>query len=160
MGFAGVVGEMARIRAAVKELEKQAVIETKIAARKAVNAMMPITPVNTGETVRNYMVGAGQPNRTYKAPGGQQPPGPTNILALGQEPNRAPNESAAWADIESALGFTKLQDVFVTNNVDDGKWSLIESGNAPGAPFTNRGPGGQSSLAEAAVRNGSGGKWK
>lgn len=161
MGFTGIQAEMKRLRDEVKKLEQEAIAEVKIAALKAVNVMFPITPVNTGETVANYAVGVGSPNRTYRAPAGQQPPAPTNKLALGSEPNRAANEAIARQQIDIALaGMKKLTTVWVTNNVSGDKWGLIESGNAPGAPFMNRGPGGQSSLAEAAVRNGSGGKWK
>ncbi len=161
MGWTGIEAEIAKLRKAVADLEQQAVTEVKRAAFSAVNTMMNITPVNTGETLRNYAVGINAPNRTYHPPLGQQPPAPTNKLgAPGTEPNRGANQAAAMGEISQALSFKKLATVYITNNVASDKWELIESGNAPGAPFINRGPGGQSALATAGVRNGSGGLWK
>lgn len=141
-----------------KRLEREAVAETKRAAVAAVKAMMKITPVNTGETVRNYAAEQGRKPTGVKTPSGS--PGPTNNLALGDEPNRAANESAALEDIDTALSGDKLETVYITNTIPSDKWGLIESGLAPGPPWKSRGPGGQSAIGEQAVRASGQGKWK
>lgn len=141
-----------------ERLEREAVAETKRATIAATKAMMKITPVNTGETVRNYAAAKGRKPTGTKAPSGT--PGPTNNLALGDEPNRAANESAALSDINAAIGGDKLETVYITNTIPSDKWGLIESGLAPGPPWKSRGPGGQSAIGEQAVRASGQGKWK
>lgn len=141
-----------------ERLEREAVAETKRAAVTAVKAMMKITPVNTGETVRNYAAAKGRKPTGVKAPSGSQ--GPTNNLALGDEPNRSANEGAALNDINNAISGDKLETIYITNTVPDDKWGLIESGLAPGPSWKSRGPGGQTAVGEQAVRASGQGKWK
>lgn len=156
MSFTGVQTEFARIRAAAAALEEEACA----AARRDVMALMTllieITPVNTGETVRNFTVAVGAPSRGVKTPVIASAE-PTNRLSLGEEPNRGPNQSLAMADARAALGsFKKLRPIFLTNSVS--QWGLIESGTAPGPPWNNRGAGGHTGLAMAYLR--STGRWK
>jgi hypothetical protein len=156
----GIEAYFAELHAAREKLEKEAVAEVRRATTVAVEAMMKITPVNEGETVRNYTAAKGRkPSSGTKAPI-ITTVGPTNQLALGDEPNRAANEAAALAEIAIAVSGDKLETVHITNTVDSGKWALIESGFAPGPPWKSRGPGGQSAVATQAVRASGQGKWK
>lgn len=139
----GIDSCIAEIRAAIDDLEQQAVAETKRAARIIQAELFANTPVWSGETVRNYKwaIGAAPARGAMEAIGSGEP-GPTNHLAMGEEPRRAANEAAALADMESALAaLTKLSDVFGTNTVAATKWNMVDSGVAP-APGKARNPGG------------------
>lgn len=135
------------------KLERDGVAITHVAAIAAVEAMQAITPVNTGETVRNYAVGVGaRPTGGLVAV--PEATEATNILALGAEAARGANEAAAVTEATQALSASggKLKTIYITNRVDEDKWGLIESGIAPGPPWNSRGPGGQSAVGEAAAR--------
>ena len=154
MSFVGVEQAFAPLRKAREQLEAEAVALVKRDTINVMQMLMSITPVHSGETVRNFAVGSGG----TKTPLGQQPPGKTNNLPLGSEPNRAANERAALSEIRTATEVRTLTSFVLTNNIDANKWGLVESGNIPGAPFKNRGPGGHTALAMQLLRNT--GHWK
>lgn len=156
MSFTGVQAEFARIRAAAAALEEEACAATRRDVMALMTLLIEITPVNTGETVRNFTVSVGTPSRGRKTPAIVSSE-PTNRLAIGEERNRGPNQSLAMADARAALGgFKKLRPIYITNGVD--QWGIIESGWAPGPPWDNRGAGGHTGLATAYLR--STGRWK
>lgn len=160
--FSGIDATMLQMRNEIEKLRKEGIEEVAQAAIVAVTAMMEITPVNTGETVRNYAAGKGsRPQGLTKAPSivSKQP---TNELAMGAEDNRPGNEAAAMGEVRAAVTSDPktLATVYITNTIDDEKWGLIDSGFAPGPPWQSRGPGGQQAVGEAAVRGSRAGRWK
>lgn len=157
MSFTGVESAFGPIRAAAAALEQEACTRARIDVMSLLQMLIDITPVNTGETVRNFAVSVAGRASGLKPPLGQQPPGPTNLLPIGDEPNRAQNEAAAIQDATASLSsYRKLAPLVVSNAV--AQWGLIESGQAPGAPWKNRGAGGHTGLAQAYLR--STGNWK
>jgi hypothetical protein len=140
--FTGIAATIAELKRGAEELEHQAVEETKRAARVIQEELFANTPVWSGETVRNFRFAVGAPPSRGTLPAiGTGEPGPTNHLPLGAEPRRPANEAAARADLEAALSFKRLVDVFGTNTVAATKWNLLDSGVAP-APGRSRTPGG------------------
>jgi hypothetical protein len=140
--FTGIAATIAELKRGVDELERQAVEETKRAARVIQEELFANTPVWRGETVRNFRFSVGAPPSRGTLPAiGTGEPGPTNHLPLGAEPRRGENEAAARADLEAVLSFTRLVDVFGTNTVAATKWAMLDSGVAP-APGRSRTPGG------------------
>lgn len=136
-----------KLFAAVDDLEQEAVQRCTLAARAAIVAMMDITPVWSGETVRNYTAAWKRPDTTYAAPAGEPPIGKQGRdTPLGAEENRAANELAALARVEANLSnANRLEDLFITNTVDPALWALIDSGSAPDKERA-RSPGGQSAI--------------
>lgn len=152
MQFTGIEAEMARLRAEVAKLEKDAVERVKQITRALVEELFKNTPVWSGETVRNYSVGAGRrPTGGARGAIGSGPPGPTSQMALGTEPRRGANESAARAEVATALTFNKLVSTYVTNRVAADKWDLVDNGSAPTRERA-RYPGGVSMRAEQTIR--------
>lgn len=160
-GITGIRGEMGRARKEAKTLERAAVQEVKRAGAVVIEAMFRRTPVWEGTTVRNFVAGIGsRPGGGEKAAIDNGPPGPTNDMAIGEEPRRAPNESAARGEMQGVLkSLKKLQDVFFTNNAKD--FDLVDAGAAPGGPGQKiRNPGGVMLLAKQLARAQLGGLWK
>lgn len=150
--FTGIDAVIAEVRKAAAELERQAVEETKRAARIIQESLFEQTPVWSGETVRNFGWNVGAPPARGTKPAiGSGEPGPTNHLPLGAEPRRPENEAAVWSELNSLLTFNKLADLYVTNTVAATKWNMIDAGVAP-APGKARNPGGVEAPAMQAAR--------
>jgi len=140
--FVGIDATFAELRVAVAAFEQQAVEETKRAARVVTESLFEHTPVWSGETIRNFTWGIGTPPAGGAKPViGSGDPGPTNSMPMGSEPRRPANEAAVMSELNAALSFNKLADLFVTNTVAATKWNLVDSGVAP-APGQARNPGG------------------
>lgn len=155
MRVTGQQAFFAQLKDGLKDFEKECVREVQKATRVLIEELFKNTPVWSGETVRNYDAGVGRrPGGGSKGHlGPKPPPRPTSGLALGQEDNRPANESAARADVNSALdGMKTLSDVFVTNRIANQKWDLIDNGSAPTREMA-RNPGGVSILAMQSARN-------
>jgi hypothetical protein len=152
MGFTGVEAELAKVRKELAKLEEEAVEDLKITTRFLMEELFARTPVFEGTTIRNYKVGInGFASGFSNAIGGEKP-GPTNSMALGDEPRRPANEGAARAAMESALTFKKLVNVFINNSAPNA--ALVDAGQAPGGPTqVIRNPGGVSALAAQSTRN-------
>lgn len=160
-GFTGIKGEMSRVRKSAKELEKAAVVEVKRAGAVVIEAMFRRTPVWEGTSVRNFVAGIGKvAGGSEKPPIDNGPPGPTNLMAIGEEPRRPPNEAAARGEMQGVLKtLKKLQDVWFSNNSRD--FDLVDAGAAPGGPGQKiRNPGGVMLLAKQLARAQLGGLWK
>lgn len=106
-----------------------------------------VTPVNTGQAVRNYIWTRGSPNSTVFDAIDNGPPGPTNSMTLGDEPRRAPNEAAAARSL-STLGL--LNDpfgvIYLTNLAPNIQG--LEAGSLPGPPLRSRSPNGMFGITE------------
>lgn len=100
-----------------------------------------LTPVNTGQAVRNYIWSRGIPNSVVFSAIDNGDPGHTNTMALGTEPRRDVNESAA-AESLGTLGINAnpFGVFYLTNNSPD--IVGLEMGILPGPPFKSRSPRG------------------
>jgi len=106
-----------------------------------------LTPVYTGSAVRNYIWTVGEPNAvTYDAIE-DGPTGRTNSMALGQEPRRAANETAAMASL-LAIDFSNPFQTFYCTNLSPDIEGL-ELGLLPGPPLSSRSPNGMFGITEA-----------
>lgn len=106
-----------------------------------------LTPVNTGQAVRNYIWSRNQPNSVVYDAIDNGPTGRTNQMALGTEPRRAVNEDAAAQSL-SSLGLTAdpFGVIYLTNNSPD--IVGLEMGILPGPPFKSRSPRGMFGVTE------------
>lgn len=103
------------------------------------------TPVNTGQAVRNMIWVRGEGHSIVMDALGSGDPGPTNSMALGTEPRRAENESAA-RDTLAGLNLGNPFGVFTLQNNSPDIVGL-ETGIYPGAPLKSRSPSGMFGLA-------------
>ncbi|UIS25209.1 hypothetical protein [Erythrobacter phage vB_EliS-L02] len=100
-----------------------------------------VTPVNTGQAVRNYIWTRETPSKIVYDAIDNGDPGPTNSMALGQEPRRGVNEAAAAQSLTSLnlLG-DPFGEIILTNNSPDIEG--LEKGLLPGPPLRSRSPSG------------------
>lgn len=103
------------------------------------------TPVWEGTVLRNWQWSVGSPARSRLAPeGGGIPPGPTNTMALGQEPRRAINESAQKEQFTRFLGMMVTLpmpgNIYLTNNAPNAV--AAEYGTVPSAERSRTPNGG------------------
>lgn len=105
-----------------------------------------LTPVNTGQAVRNYIWTTGAPNPIVFDAIDNGPPGHTNSMSLGSEPRRGPNEDAAHATL-LALNFSNPFQTFYLTNLSPDIGGL-ELGILPGPPFKSRSPNGMFGIVQ------------
>lgn len=150
--FTGVNATLKEIEQELKDLEKQAIAILGSAAVTTVIAYQSITPVWSGETVRNYGVSYSGYSGGYSTPSGGDP-GPTNSMPLGPENLRPENSAAAVSAVRSAMsGMNKLMTITIVNHVSGDKWNLIDSGSAPDK-LRARYPGGVALLGESLAKS-------
>lgn len=100
-----------------------------------------LTPVNTGQAVRNYIWSRDVPNSIVFSAIDNGDPGRTNEMALGTEPRRGINESAAAESLGTlGIGANPFGVFYLTNNSPD--IVGLEMGILPGPPFKSRSPRG------------------
>lgn len=115
-------------------------VNLKEIAAEADDLIKSLTPVNTGQAVRNYIWTTGSPNASVFDAIDNGPTGPTNTMTLGSEPRRQPNEEAARATL-LALNFSNpFQTFYLANNSPDIEG--LELGILPGPPLKSRSPNG------------------
>jgi hypothetical protein len=108
-----------------------------------------LTPVYSGQSVRNYIWTTDSPFLGIIDPIDNGPTGHTNAMALGQEPRREVNEEAA-AESLAALNFSNpFQSFILTNNAP--QIGGLELGLLPGPPLKSRSPAGMFGLTHAWV---------
>ena len=109
-----------------------------------------LTPVNTGQAVRNYIWSVGLPSSVVHEAIDNGPPGPTNSMALGTEPRRSVNEAAAAESLGSLnLLANPFQTVYLTNNSPDIQG--LELGLLPGPPLKSRSPQGMFGITQSYI---------
>lgn len=108
-----------------------------------------LTPVNTGQAVRNYVWTIGEPNEIAQPAIDNGPPGPTNSMPLGAEPRRHVNEEAADATL-LGLNLSNPFQTFICSNVSPDIEGL-ELGILPGPPWKSRSPNGMFGLVQAFI---------
>jgi hypothetical protein len=151
MAGARLVGREAAYSAAMASIEA---LERKFAqnidnlVRDIDNHIKALTPVNTGQAVRNYIWTRNNPNSVVYSAIDNGPTGQTNQMALGTEPRRGVNEDAAASSL-SSLGVVAdpFGVIYLTNNSPD--IVGLEMGILPGPPFKSRSPRGMFGVTEA-----------
>lgn len=109
-----------------------------------------VTPVNTGQAVRNYIWTLNTPNSVVFDAIDNGPPGPTNQMPLGVEPRRAVNEDAAAATLHNLnLVANPFGTIFLTNLSPD--IVGLEMGTLPGPPLKSRSPRGMFGITNAYI---------
>lgn len=111
------------------------------------NHIKSITPVNTGQAVRNYIWTMGAPSQTVFDAIDNGPTGPTNTMSLGAEPRRSVNETAAAQSIGSINLANPFGVIYLTNNSPD--IVGLELGLLPGPPLKSRSPQGMFGVTQA-----------
>lgn len=107
-----------------------------------------LTPVNTGQAVRNYIWTRNSPNSVVYEAIDNGPPGATNNMSLGMEPRRGVNESAAAESLDSLnLAVNPFGTFYLTNLSPD--IVGLELGILPGPPLRSRSPQGMFGITSA-----------
>lgn len=151
MPYAQLVGKKEARNAAlasIDALEKRFASNVEVLILEVDTFIKSVTPVNTGQAVRNYCWSRGVPTmETYDAID-NGPPGPTNSMVLGSEPRRAPNEAAAFITL---LALDVVSNPFgafyLANNSPDIEG--LELGIYPGPPLKSRSPSGMFGITSA-----------
>lgn len=143
MGFAieGKDRARAAAMASIEALEQRFAANLEDVVREIDDHIKSVTPVNTGQAVRNYIWTIGTPNAvTYDAID-SGPVGRTNQMALGVEPRRPANEQAAAESITNLnLRGNPFGVIYLTNLSPD--IVGLEAGTLPGPPLRSRSPNG------------------
>lgn len=106
-----------------------------------------LTPVYTGQSVRNYIWTAEQPFDMVLEAIDNGPTGHTNSMPLGHEPRREVNEEAAAVTLAQLNFSNPFQTFILTNNSP--QIGGLELGLLPGPPMKSRSPSGMFGLTHA-----------
>lgn len=154
MAIATLVGKEAAYRnakASIDRLEKLFAQNLQDLIEEIDDHIKSLTPVNTGQAVRNYIWTTGSPNTIVFDAIDTGPTGPTNSMALGVEPRRRANEEAARATMLSlAVGQNPYQAIYLTNLSPD--IVGLEAGLLPGPPLRSRSPSGMFGVTSAYIK--------
>lgn len=149
MNGGGFLKALDRFEATLTQKYKRSLVRFAVEMNRR---LLERTPVWEGTTIRNWQWALGSPAKTVKpAEGGSIPTGPTNTMALGQEPRRAVNEAAQQADFDSFLaklmGSVKVPNIYLTNPAPNA--GAVEYGMLPTAQRSRTPPGGVVRMALA-----------
>lgn len=151
--MAKTIPNLSEVRAAVERdlaaLESRMAHNIRILISETDRNLKALTPVWSGQAVRNYIWSVGSPNSVVHDPIDNGPPGPTNAMPLGVEPRRGVNEAAASQSLDTVLAANPFQKFYCTNNSPDIQG--LELGLLPGPPLSSRSPNGMFGLTEAFV---------
>lgn len=103
-----------------------------------------ITPVYSGQSVRNYIWTTNSPYSGVLDAIDNGPTGKTNSMPLGVEPRREANEEAAAASLLGIDFSNPFQTFILTNNAP--QIGGLELGLLPGPPLKSRSPSGMFGL--------------
>lgn len=134
--------------ASIEALERQFAQNISNLVEEIDHHIKSLTPVNTGQAVRNYIWSRDVPNVVVYDAIDNGPTGQTNQMSLGSEPRRGANEDAA-ADSMRVLGLVNnpFGVIYLTNLSPD--IVGLEMGILPGPPFKSRSPRGMFGVTEA-----------
>jgi hypothetical protein len=152
MGSAKLVGKEQALRSAMASIARAKQNFAKnltVIIAVADHEIKALTPVNTGQAVRNMIWTAGHPNSVVFSAIDNGPTGPTNTMSLGSEPRRNPNEQAAEASLLSLNLSNPFQAFYLTNLSPD--IGGLELGVYPGPPLKSRSPNGMFGLVHAQI---------
>ena len=134
--------------ASIDELERRFAVNVEQLIEEIDHHIKAVTPVHSGQAVRNYIWSRDVPNPIVFDAIDNGPPGRTNQMALGSEPRRAVNESAAADSLTTlALRANPFAVFHLTNNSPD--IAGLELGILPGPPLKSRSPQGMFGITEA-----------
>lgn len=153
MATNGISGKDSARRAAlgsIDELERKFARNLDALVNEIDTQIKALTPVNTGQSVRNYIWSIGSPSSIVHDAIDNGPPGPTNSMALGTEPRRGVNEAAAAESLASLnLLANPFETIYLTNNAPEIEG--LELGILPGPPLKSRSPQGMFGVTQAYV---------
>jgi hypothetical protein len=152
MATAQLIGkEQARAKAmaSIEAMERRFAVRMEEVIRETDTFIKSLTPVNTGQAVRNYIWSQGSPNKITFDPIDNGPTGRTNAMELGSEPRRWPNEEAAAQSIDTLNFRNPFQTFYLTNNSPDIEG--LELGILPGPPYKSRSPNGMFGITHAFI---------
>ena len=133
----------------IAKLERRFATNVEALIEEVDEHIKSLTPVYTGQAVRNYIWTTESPFTGVYDAIDNGPTGATNSMPLGMEPRRAVNESAA-AESLAALSFANpFQAYYLTNNSPD--IVGLELGVLPGPPLSSRSPNGMFKLVQTYV---------
>jgi len=134
--------------ASIDDLERRFARNVNALIHEIDNHIKALTPVNTGQAVRNYIWMRDATNSIVFDAIDNGPPGPTNSMSLGEEPRRAVNEAAAAASLSSlGAAANPFGEFVLANNAPDIKG--LELGTLPGPPLRSRSPQGMFGITES-----------
>lgn len=137
--------------ASIEELERRFAANVENLVEEVDTFIKSVTPVNTGQAVRNYIWTRGAPNTVVFDAIDNGDPGPTNSMPLGQEPRRGVNEAAAAESlIGLGIGTNPFGTIYLTNLSPDIEG--LELGLLPGPPLHSRSPAGMFGITQAYVK--------
>lgn len=134
--------------ASIDELEARIAANIEALIEQVDTHIKALTPVNTGQAVRNYIWSRGTANTTVYKAIDNGPTGATNSMTLGSEPRRGPNEAAAAQSLESlGIKANPFGTIILSNYAPDIEG--LELGILPGPPFRSRSPQGMFAITSA-----------
>ena len=133
--------------ASIEALEKNMAANIDTIIHTIDVSLKELTPVHSGESVRNYIWTRGAPNTTLFEAIDNGPTGRTNTMSLGSEPRRSANESAAAETLAGLNVRGSPFDVFYLSNVAPAIEGL-ELGLLPGPPYQSRSPNGMFGITD------------
>lgn len=147
MGFSTNRLEVERqVRASMQKFEGTLSVRIMILCGEIDFYIKSLTPVHTGQSVRNYVWSSGTAFQGVLPAIDNGPTGKTNSMSLGEEPRRHVNEEAAAATL-LALNFSNpFQTFTLTNNAP--QIGGLELGLLPGPPLKSRSPAGMFGLTQ------------
>ncbi|ARK07413.1 hypothetical protein LAV_00013 [Sphingobium phage Lacusarx] len=136
-------------KASIAKLQQRAAANIEALVRDIDEHIKSLTPVHTGQAVRNYIWTTGRPfDGVYEAID-NGPTGHTNSMALGSEPRRPPNEEAAARSLDTINFRNPFTTIYLTNNAPNIEG--LELGLLPGAPMVSRSPAGMFGMVNSFV---------
>lgn len=138
-----------KVRDSMKRFESSLSIRIMVLCGEIDFYIKSLTPVHSGQSVRNYVWTSGVAFQGVLAAIDNGPTGHTNSMPLGSEPRRHINEEASAASLLQ-LNFTDpFQTFILTNNAP--QIGGLELGLLPGPPLKSRSPAGMFGLTHAWV---------
>ena len=138
-----------KVRASMQRFEGNLTVKIEILCLEIDRYIKSLTPVHTGETVRNYIWSTDVPFLGHFDAIDNGPTGNTNSMTLGEEPRRGPNEHAAAESLALVNFSNPFQSFYLANNSP--QVAGLELGILPGPPMTSRSPHGMFGLTHEYV---------
>lgn len=134
----------AKVRASMNQFEHGVSTRLMTLCGEINEYIMSLTPVHSGQTVRNYIWTTGTAFSGVLDPIENGETGATNSMPLGVEPRRSINEEAASETLLAIDFRNPFQTFILTNNSP--QVSGLELGLLPGPPMKSRSPNGMFGL--------------
>jgi hypothetical protein len=144
-GFSTNRAEVERqVRASMMRFEASLSVKIMVLCGEIDFYIKSLTPVHTGQSVRNYIWTTEAPFVGILPAIDNGPTGNTNSMPLGSEPRRHINEETAAASLLRLNFSNPFQTFILTNNAP--QIGGLELGLLPGPPLKSRSPAGMFGL--------------